>query len=171
MLSNASARDRGSPTRPQRSRPSGLIIPNGLGMASAMTIASIHQARRIKRTRLELPAGPAVSGVAASSFMRLHHTRRSRTFPRRPPNTADKLRRARPCTLVHDDSRTAEQADHAATPRLQPPFVCFIRLFCSVVASPTASSPAVGTPRQIVRRSTPGRSPTRPGRAWNAALG
>jgi len=36
-------------------------------------------------------------------------------------------------------------ADDDASPRLQPPFVCFIPLFDSVVAPPTTSSPADDT--------------------------
>jgi hypothetical protein len=62
-------------------------------------------------------------------------------------------------------------ADHDAAPRFQPPFVSCIRLFCSVVRPPTASSPAVITPRQIVRpiHSTALAYATRKGvvrRAW-----
>lgn len=42
-------------------------------------------------------------------------------------------------------------ADDDATPRLQPPFVSCIRLFCSVVRFPTTLSAAVIELCQIVR--------------------
>src|SRR5512135_3495286 len=50
------------------------------------------------------------------------------------PNTADKLRSARPCTTPHDAHPTAERTGHHATPPHSPRFVSFIRLFGSAGA-------------------------------------
>ncbi len=57
------------------------------------------------------------------------HARPFRGTSAGPSNTGDKLRGARPSTLVLDDSRTAERAAYHAVLRLQPPLVCFIPLF------------------------------------------
>ncbi len=52
------------------------------------------------------------------------------------PNTADKLRSARPSSAPHDAHLTAERAEHHATPPHSPRFVSFIRLFGDVTAGP-----------------------------------
>ncbi len=55
------------------------------------------------------------------------------------PNTADKLRSARPCTTPHDTHSTSERTGHHATPPHSPRFVSFIRLLGDV-ADPSWAS-------------------------------
>src|SRR5512140_530428 len=61
-------------------------------------------------------------------------------------------------------------ADDDAAPRHQPPFVCFIPSFDSVVATPTPLSPAALPLRQIVRPTLAAALEHSARRAWDGAL-
>ena len=57
-------------------------------------------------------------------------------------NTGDKLRRARSSMAAHHSNDTVATAAYQASLQLQPPFVCFIPLFCRRSHTPHMSSTA-----------------------------